>query len=122
MTPDTSVPATWPTRREAIFQSTGLTPAARTLTSTSPAPGLGTGISCTDKAPPSPTCTPFIFSGAASAEAPSVSNAAIHARMVTPLYGRLDRDHSIQISIRKARDSVMPRDRYRIDTVAQSTA
>ena len=56
-----------PTRLPA-FQSTGLTPAARTLMSTSPAPGFGTGISCTESAPPSPTCTACIFPGAAASQ------------------------------------------------------
>src|SRR5690349_4200011 len=89
MTPDTSVPGTWPTRPPAAFQSTGLTPAARTLMSTSPAPGFGTGISRTESVPPSPTCTPCILSGAAHATAPKPrASAAIPeiARMSTPEY------------------------------------
>src|SRR5688572_6158627 len=95
MTPATSVPGTWPTRRAATFQSTGLTAADRTLMSTSPAPGLGTSISCTDNFAPSPTCTPRIFSGAASAAAHIVSATAPNTveRMETSLlidvYNRL---------------------------------
>ena len=53
MVPETSVPGTMPRRRGADFQSTGFTPAARTLMRTSPAPGRGTGRVCTDSAPPS---------------------------------------------------------------------
>ena len=64
MTPATSVPGTMPERRDATFQSTGFTPAARTLMSTSPAPGLAApAIPAPTSAPPSPTCTPLHLLG-----------------------------------------------------------
>jgi hypothetical protein len=76
--------------------------------STSPGPGLGTGISCTDNVPPSPTRTPCIFSGAADAARLRVDiNAGIHDRMGTPENMRGERDHFTDTRIRKARESVI---------------
>jgi hypothetical protein len=67
MTPLTSVPGGLPTRPPATFQSTGFTPAARTLMSTSPRPALGTGRVATDSPPPESTRTACICCGAAAA-------------------------------------------------------
>src|SRR5690242_16335573 len=82
MAPQASVPGTCPTRPEAAFQSTGLTPAARTLMSTSPRPGFGTGISTTDSEPSELTRTPRMVAGAALAT-------PAHASRINHLHERI---------------------------------